>query len=310
MPTLEQALHTYLQLDRRPMTNYQYRLVLGKFVTAIGPGRDVRLATYEDLIDYLARLRERGLRPFTVANHTAVIKAFFHWCVERRYIDTSPAEGIARSIPRRDPSQSRAIPPDELQRMIQYAKATSPRNYAILLFFADTGCRVGGLVSLTLANLDLEHHVALLEEKGGQPHRARFGVQTAAALENWLRVRPKVAHDYVFTTSGSGRPLKRQSVASMVTKLARRTDASEDWSPHSIRHAVGHAYAKAGVPVTITQRKLGHSHPSVTAAFYYPTDDAYLDLVSQRLELAALKSEDELQAPSAQVSSIEKKRTS
>lgn len=310
MPTLERALHIYLQLDRREQTNRQYRRVLTKLVKAIGPERDVRLISYEDLVDYVANLRSRGLAPTTIANHTACLKAFFHWCVERRYLEHSPADGIVRASARRT-DRPRAVPPHELAAMLECARYLNPKWYALLLFLADTGCRVGGLVSLMRSHLDLEHHTALLVEKGGKAHQARFGEQTAAALERWLSLRPETGHDYVFTGSGPDYPpLSRQGVASIVTRLAKRTGASRTWTPHNIRHSVGHAYAKAGVPVTITARKLGHSDPAVTARFYYPEDDQYLDLVSQRLELAALKTEDELQPPAAKVTALEERRQS
>lgn len=310
MPTLERALHTYLQLDRRQQTNCQYRRVLTKLTSAIGPERDIRLITYEDLVDYVANLRSRGLAPVTVANHTAVLKAFFHWCVERRYLEHSPADGIVRASARRS-ERPRAIPPHELAAMLECARYLNPKWYAVLLFLADTGCRVGGLVSLTREHLDLERHTALLIEKGGHLHQARFGEKTAAALMRWLSLRPETAHDYLFTGNGPDyAPLSRQAVASIVTRLAKRTGASRAWTPHNIRHSVGHAYAKAGVPVTITARKLGHSDPAVTARFYYPEDDQYLDLVSQRLELAALKDEGDLQPPVAKVTTLPEKRQS
>lgn len=287
MPTFTDCLHIYLQVDRSPSTNQQYQVVLAPLVAALGPQRDITLIRYEDLLDYLSRLRPQ-IRPTTLASYTSVVKAFFNWCVQRRYIERSPAADIVRRQPDRDP-RSRAVPQDELLRMVEYARVTSPRNYALLLFLIDTGCRVGGLVSLTLDNLDLNEMAAWLTEKGGVWHRAYFGETTAAALRVWLGKRPTVSHESVWTGPGpTHTPLTAKGVAFVVRRMAERTDASRKWGPHSIRHAVGHAYARAGLPVTITQAKLGHSTPTITLSHYYPDHDDYLRQVSRRHELLAL----------------------
>lgn len=293
MPTLSDCLFTFLQIHRSPQTNRQYKLVLDKLVTAIGPERDITLIRYEDLLDYFARLRDKGLKSSTLSGYTSVAKAFFTWCVRRKYIPSSPADDIVRRHPGRTPDSSRAVPPDELARMIEYAHITSPRNYAMMLFMADTGCRVGGLVSLEIKNLHLSGLTAEILEKGETWVDVFFGEKTAAALAAWLDKRPSANHDYVWTGDGPFyTPLTRAGVAAVVNRLAERTDASRIWGPHSIRHAVGHAYARQ-YHVTVTQRKLNHRSPAITIKHYYPDSDAYVAQVSRRNELLALKPLDE-----------------
>ena len=305
MPTLTEALRTYLQIERRPLTNKQYSLILTHLIEQLGPSRQVARVTYEDLIDVQADLRSR-LKPSTVANYTSIYKAFFAWCAQRGYCDVSPVADLVRRRPAN--RSNRAIPPDDLRRLIDYARVTSPRDYAMLMFLADTGCRVGGLITLRSSALSLESGIAMLTEKGGKPHRALFSSATAEALAGWLSRRPQLDHDYVFVARGTGAPLTRGAVNSLFKTLCRKCELSRLWTPHAIRHAVGHAYAKAGVPATITQRKLGHSDVGTTLNFYYPTEDPYLDLVSERLSLAALRSEDELRAPVSKITDLERKR--
>lgn len=290
MPTLAEALYTYLQEDRSALTTKQYHLVLSKMAAAIGPDRSITLIRYEDLMDYIARLKDSGIKQSTLVGYTAVIKSFFGWCVDRHYIEISPAQAIKRRSPMRDPTRNRAVPPEELRRMVTYAEVNSPRNYALLLFMVDTGCRVGGLVSLTIQKLDLDEMSAFVLEKGNRWHKALYGEQTANALSDWLRKRPEVDHDYVWTgPNPDHKPLTRQGVAALIRRLALKVEASRLWSPHAIRHSLGHAYANAGIPVTVTQQKMGHSTPQVTMEYYYPDDSAYVAQITRRNELLALK---------------------
>ena len=290
MPSLQTALHTYLLIDRAPTTNKQYYLVLTKLVSAIGPARDVGRVTHEDLLDYFADLRAR-LKPATITNYTAITKAFFAWCVKRSYIDRSPAAGLVCRKPQRDPSKRMDVPGDELALMVEFARTTSPRNHALMLFLVDTGCRVGGAASLQIKHLHLDTGLALIQEKGGRWVKVRFGGETASVLQRWLTVRPTADHDYIWTGKAPRyAPLKPASISAVVASLARRVGASQPWRGHSVRHAVGHAYAHAGAPLTLTQRKLNHADPLITARYYYPDSDADLEVVSERLSLAPLRS--------------------
>lgn len=305
MPTLTEALRTFLQVERRELTNKQYRLVLSALIADLGDNRQVARVTFEDLLDVQANLRQR-LQSSTVANYTSIYKAFFAWCAQRGYCEPSPAADLVRRRP--SPRSDRAIPADELRQMIEYTRVTSRRDHAILMFLADTGCRVGGLISLRRSALALDAGYAMLSEKGGKTHRALFSVATTEALLRWLEHRPALDHDYVFVARGTGRPLTRGAINSLFKSLSKKCHLTRIWTPHAIRHAVGHAYAKAGVPATITQRKLGHADVSTTLNYYYPNSDPYLDLVSERLALAALKSEDELRAPAARITELDRKR--
>jgi integrase len=295
MPTLAEALLTFCKLDRSPKTNEQYRLVLTRLAADIGPRRDVNLVRYEDLVDYFDQQRTRGLKQSTLNGYLAVHKTFFTWCVQRSYSERSPAADLRLRKPPRDPDAIKPIPPEDLRKIIELARWSSPRNHAILMFLADTGCRVTGLVSLLLSNLDLDDGHAFIVEKGGDMVRVLFSPPTAEAIQRWLKYRPSCSHDYVWTATrpGSDWPaLQESGVADAIRRLCVKAELAEIWGPHAIRHAVGVAWAKSGAPVTLTQRKLNHKHSSTTMDYYYPFADEELLKYSKRNALAALKDDD------------------
>lgn len=310
MPKLKQALTTYLHIERAPTTNKQYTYVLERMVADLGPGRAVERVTYEELIEYLAGL---SVRPSTKRGYTSIIKAFFNWCVAMDYIEVSPARRIKRGPRRGEPAQPRAIPADELRRIVEYVKLDSPRNYALILFMADTGCRVGGLCSLRLENLHIDQGYAWLEEKGGHFQLALFGVDTADALRRWLKKRPAVDHTFVWTGQGPAyAPIKTNGVRYILATLSRKTDCSREWFPHAIRHAVAYAWANAGVPATLVARKLWHSDAKITLDNYYIETDDALRMTQQRLSLQALKPADQqwfAPVPLPAIEQAAKKRT-
>lgn len=283
MPKLRNCLQTYLQIDRSAYTNRNYAACLNSMSRSIGPDRDIRRITFDDLADYTSQLRE-GVAQSTFHQYIRVIKTFFSWCVKTGHIKESPAVPLRARKPSRDPSRNRAIPAADLKRMLRVAQPNL-RNYAIILFLADTGCRVGGLTSLTLDRLDVDKQTAVLQEKGGTWHRVYFGEEVADALREWMAIRPKVQHNYIWTGKGGGR-MKRESLSTMITRIAKKA-TGKVYGPHAIRHSVGHALARR-VPVTMTQQKLGHADPQITMEYYYPSDDESLKEISLRHSLAAL----------------------
>jgi len=54
-------------------------------------GKPTLAITAEDLDQYFADLRSRNLSPVTIFTRIQSIKTYFNWCVERGYLDRSPA---------------------------------------------------------------------------------------------------------------------------------------------------------------------------------------------------------------------------
>lgn len=288
---LEDALALFLKLDRSPKSTDQYRYILKNLLEALGPKRKIARVTADDLVEYFAELSV-GRKPSTVAGYIGICKSFFAWCVQAGHIRVSPASPLRQRQAQRV-ERNRAIPTDELQRMVDYAKVTSPRNYAILLFLADTACRVGGLQTLTLDGLELERSRAFLVEKGAKDVAVFFGADTAEALKAWMRLRPEVRHRFVWTGQGPKyAPMSAHGLSDVIRRIAAKTGASQLWGPHSIRHAVGHAYERAGVSPVVTQKKLNHERLQTTLAHYYPDGLNAVADVSQKYPLSALHKPD------------------
>lgn len=287
MPTLKEAVETFCLIDRSPYTIRNYRHVLTRMVAALGTMHDLAAITDEQLLTYAQHLQQSGLKRSSLNQHILVMKTFFNWALKRRHLEVSPAAILAVRPSDEPPDKSRAMPAHVLAAMIEQMRY-HPRNHALLLFMADSGCRVGGIASLTLDRLNLDDRSALLLEKGSRWHRAYFGETTAEALHLWLKVRPEVDTSAVFVSIRGG-ALDKSAITDLIRRLSRKVTRGEAaYGPHSIRHAVGHAMANAGVPVTITARKLGHD-PAIAWKYYYPKHDEAVRDASDQHSLAALK---------------------
>lgn len=299
---LTEALAVFLRVDRAPSTNESYRKVLSRFSAEIGPRRAITLVTPADLDDYVQRLRcqkeryaghprrpgeQGGLSPATIEKRVKAVRAFFSFLHRRGYLPVNPAADVHIRKYQRPPGSTKAIRPEELLLLIQACRE-SPRDFALVLFLADTGCRAGGAASLRLENLQLEQGRALLQEKGGGWQHSFFGPLTRRALRNWLEYRPLVHHRFVWTSRRGGVPLRSTAISEVVRRRALQAGIDHPVGPHAIRHRVGQAWADAGLNPELVRLKLGHSDVSITLSHYFNQDLSRLEAASQQFALAAL----------------------
>jgi len=285
MPSLQEALETFLKVDRAPNTVQHYRRTLTRMTAAIGSDTDIRQVTLARLLLYTDDL-VGAVQPASFFQYVLVIKAFFSWCHRAEYIDASPARNLVARKPPVDLNLDRAIPTAVVEQMVRVAYA-NPRDYALILFLADTGARIGGIATLQLKRLNLAEGHAVLLEKGRKFVDVFFWGATIAGMERWLAQRPQVDHDYVFTRNGRHNPLSVDGLSQIVRRVAQRACGTE-YGPHSFRHRLAHDWEEAGESPYNIQHKLNHTSLRTTMDNYLRKRNQHVQEASRRLSLASI----------------------
>jgi site-specific recombinase XerD len=213
--------------------------------------QQVKAVSTEQLRAHVAELRDSGsLKPATVHGHVRAIKRIFNWFAAEGVIDEkNPAERI-RQQPLPDTPPKAISVSDALKLLMATDEVGKPweqaRNRAIVMFLFDTGCRVGGLVKLSLAKLDLAERIAIVEEKKGKWRFVFLLPPTVEAMETWLQVRSErhnvsQTEEAVFA-SRNGSPLTRSGVARMLQRLSRVAGVEGPTNAHAFRHGFAISY--------------------------------------------------------------------
>lgn len=265
---------------RSPATVDDYRQKLGYLLAFLGD-MDVSQVTIRDLRRYIADLRSRdtrwseheyrqeragGLAVATIRTRIRAVKRLFTWLAAEGYISDNPAQRLKLpDLPRgREPKN---ISDGDLRRILAVA-ANDARDYALLLFLADTGCRRGGLVGLRMVDLDLDAGRAWVTEKGDKRREVYLAKLTVAALRAWLAVRPAVDHAYVWLSHNTGEPLTGDAVAHLLQRLGKRAGCTGPHGAHSFRHGFARQWIMAGGDIGTLADVLGHSDVETTWTAY------------------------------------------
>lgn len=250
-------------------TRRWYRRRLTDFCQFAGPV-DMGDVTPVLLRSYRAHLVNRQMSPHSVHGYQRAIRRLFSWSVNEGLIEHNAARDVPLvKLPHQAP---KALSDEDLDRLLDRLPSEDVRDRAIILLLADTGCRVGGLCSLTVAAVDLENRCASVVEKGARGRRVYFTDMTAETLALYLSVRPAGDCDALFL-SKAGTALTTNGVRLMLERVGRRAGVKGRCNAHSFRHAFARSFLRNGGNLAALGRILGHKPGSVVTATYYAVWD-------------------------------------
>lgn len=265
---------------QRTVDTYHQRIMT--LVDHLGHDHPLEAVKITDLRGWAVSLRKRdtryqdhsvrpeingGLSDTTRKGYVNAVRIFFRWLLEEGLNDANPAERLR--MPRVTHNPKSGIDSEDLAAMV--GAALTLRDRSLLLFFRDTGCRLGGVVSLTLARLQVDRGQADVIEKGSKVRTVFFLDECQAALSAWLGARPPADHDFVWLSehpSHGYRRLEGNGVYRVFQRIAAAAGVTRNWNPHQWRHWRIHSWIEAGMPTSVAGQLAGHAPRGVTAKYY------------------------------------------
>ena len=269
-----------LATRRAPRTVDAYRRDLASFASFLG--RSPASATADEVQAWLAKLRADGQSPASVARRAAAARTFFRHLVLIGARDENPAADVP--LPRRRARLPRALSPGEVERLIQAANATQPRDLrdrAIVELLYGGGLRVGEAVALECASVDLDERLVRCLGKGDKERIVPLGREATDALRRYLgRGRPYLdrRHRRELFLNAQGGALTRAGVFLILRRLALKAglDATRV-HPHLLRHSFATHLLEGGADLRSVQEMLGHADLGTTEVYTHVSNDRRRD---------------------------------
>jgi integrase len=241
-----------------------------------------------DVKDWLASLRERGLKPATLYHRACLVSSFYDWVLRdpdlAKYIHSNPATLARPKAPKAYQTEStKALSDEELGALITVVRrkalegsVVGKRDYAILLFFLATGMRRSEVIYLRGRDLEISEGMTLTNRMKGGTYIGReiSDPLVKEALMNYLSACHRLN---VLQTDGplwtrhdfAGRPGAALSSHCFVKNMKRYAKQAgiAHFHIHQTRHTFARLVAEDTGSIIATQDALDHRNPSTTRIY-------------------------------------------
>jgi integrase/recombinase XerD len=265
---------TYIAVEKGFSKNTieSYSLDLRKFQNFLS-SRDKGVTSFlkADIIDFIESLRDEGYSISSICRFISSIKGLCKYLITENLIKEDPSENL--QAPKRWERLPKALSISEVKSFLEINssvdKPTTIRDYIMLELLYSSGLRVSELVSLKLADVNLEAGFLRILGKGSKERIVPVSMRSIDKLKSYInQQRPEILKkrqsSYLFVTR-RGKPMTRQRFWQAIKVLGKKSGI--ELSPHTLRHSFATHLLEGGADLRSVQKMLGHSDISTTQIY-------------------------------------------
>lgn len=244
-----------------PKTIAYYRTTLEHMTEAVA--KPYTQVTSDDLRSYLTDYElKRGAGKVTVDNIRRIMSSFFSWLEDEDYVVKSPVRRIHRV---KCAQVTKEVLTDEQVESLRDG-CTCTRDLAIIEMLASTGMRVGELVRLDIADVDLQERECVVIGKGNKQRPVYFDARAKLRINEYLALRHDDSPALFVSLRGEPKRMTIGNVETRMRELGRATSVGRV-HPHKFRRTLATRAIDKGMPIEQVQKLLGHAKIDTTMRY-------------------------------------------
>jgi integrase len=154
----------------------------------------------------------------------------------------------------------------QIHKIENILKSQSLRDYMLFRLGINSGLRISDILSLKAKDLRNQDYFNLKEQKTGKTQRIKIQPTLKKELNQYLLNLQD--NEYLFQSQkGINKPIQRMQAWRILNDVARKVGINEEIGCHTMRKTFGYWMYKMCKDVTIVQKFLNHSSPSVTLRY-------------------------------------------
>ena len=214
----------------------------------------------DDLRGYLADYEAtRKAGKVTIDNIRRILSSFFSWLEDEDYIVKSPVRRIHRV---KTAAIAKEVLSDEDLETLR-DNCTNARDLAIVDMLATTGMRIGELVGLDIADIDLQERECIVTGKGNKQRPVYFDARAKLHLQAYLDARTDDSPALFVSLDTSATRLSIGGIESRLRDLGKASGVGRV-HPHKFRRTLATHAIDKGMPIEQVQKLLGHARIDTT----------------------------------------------
>ena len=267
----EQILRRYaaclLVYGKSEGTVKQYIRTCRKLFEAVG--KPYTEMNANDVLYFLAKEMERGVKDQTRENQRANLSAFFQWMAVEEIIKKNP---VAQIKPIKCHKEvKKAFSDVEIDALRSGCKSLKER--ALIEFLLSTGVRVNEVATMMVQDVNLDTlSVHVVHGKG---NRERITYTTAVAMKHLMAyIHGRNEDDEMLFYNKNHEPIGTDGIRYILNTVSERAGV-EGVHPHRFRRTFATNLSRRGMPLQEIQVLMGHANANTTMQ-YIATDDSRL----------------------------------
>ncbi|CAM4111652.1 site-specific integrase [Mesobacillus thioparans] len=153
---------------------------------------------------------------------------------------------------------------EKLERIIEFFKKQSERNYVMFMIGIYTGLRISDILDLRVKDVK-GHHISIREIKTGKEKRFIIIPPLRRILNGYISGRED--NEYLIKSrNGENKPIHRSTAYRILNEAARQVNLKEIGT-HTLRKTFGYHFYQSTKDVALLQSLFNHDSPKVTLRY-------------------------------------------
>lgn len=223
-------------------------------------GKPIGAIESDDLRRYLNDYEiTRHTSKVTIDNIRRIMSSFFSWLEDEDYIVKSPVRRIHRVKTAQLAKET--LSDEELETLRDACE--NERDLAVVDLLASTGMRIGELVRLDIADVNLQGRECIVTGKGNKQRPVYFDARTKLRLMEYLGSRSDDSAALFVSLDSAAKRVTVGGMELRLRNLGKKAGISRV-HPHKFRRTLATHAIDKGMPIEQVQKLLGHAKIDTT----------------------------------------------
>lgn len=241
-----------------PKTLQYYEDTLARVLATID--KPIAAIESDDLRQYLNDYEiTRHTSKVTIDNIRRIMSSFFSWLEDEDYIVKSPVRRIHRVKTAQVAKET--LTDEELEALRDACK--NKRDLALVDLLASTGMRIGELVRLDVADVNMQERECIVTGKGNKQRPVYFDARAKLHLTEYLETRADSDPALFVSLDSSASRVTVGGMELRLRNLGKKAGVSRV-HPHKFRRTLATHAIDKGMPIEQVQKLLGHAKIDTT----------------------------------------------
>ena len=177
----------------------------------------------------------------------------------------------------------------QIEAIKKYLRGSNLRDCCLFTLGINSALRISDLLKLKISDVidekkKVKDRIQIKEKKTGKDKNFPIGDTAKKAISEYLGIRGDYSLDdpLFISRKGEKAALQRDQAYKIINQAARAVGIKDKIGSHTMRKTFAYQAYQSGIDLTLIQKLLNHSAPSVTLAYIGITqdqmDDVYLNL--------------------------------